>query len=217
MEYFFLSGNPMLWDTPITYIILAITVYFSYKGIEHPYEKEKFIFNPFYIHKNKDYLRFFSYGLIHADWIHLIFNMYVLYAFGTVIEMYFSSIFGIFGGVIYLGLYISGLFMSSVYSYFKHLDNPGYNALGASGAVSSIVFAFILISPTAQMGLIFLPGIYFPAVVFGLAYLFYSAYMSKKNIDNIGHDAHYWGSVWGFLYPCFFEPKLIILFMDQLF
>jgi len=216
MNTLLLVGEPKLWEAPITYLLLAITVYTSYRAMEDHDMKSKMIFNPYVIYTRKEWYRFFSHGLIHADWMHLLFNAYVLFSFGAMVEIYFKMIWGAaLGPFVYLGLYVSGLVMSSLYSYYKHKDHGGYNALGASGAVSSIVFAYILLMPTAGMGLIFIPGIYFPAILFGLAYLAYSAYMGKKGRDNIGHDAHYWGSVWGFVLPIVLKPALFVLFLEQ--
>ena len=217
MNYLLLAGEPKLWEAPMTYLLLVITVYSSYKAMEDYQMKDQMIFHPYTIKRHKEWYRFFSHGLLHADWIHLLFNAYVLFAFGAQVEQIFCVIWGKgLGTVVYLALYVSGLAMSSLYSYYKHQDNAGYRALGASGAVSSVVFSFILLMPNAGMGLIFLPGINFPAVVFGLAYLFYSAYMGKKGKDNIGHDAHYWGSVWGFVLPVVIKPALLLSFLAQI-
>ena len=216
MNELFLMGEPKLWEAPMTYLLLLITIYTSYRAMEDYEMKDKMIFHPHTIKNYKEWYRFFSHGLIHADWIHLLFNGYVLYAFGAQVEMTFTILWGpALGPIVYLSMYVSGLAMSSFYSYYKHQDNAHYRALGASGAVSSVVFSFILLAPTANMGLIFIPGIKFPAVVFGLAYLFYSAYMSKKGRDNIGHDAHYWGSVWGFVFPIIIMPDLFYNFIKQ--
>ena len=215
MNSLLLMGEPKLWEAPLTYLLLAITIFTSYRAMEDYEMRDKLIFNAYTINRHKEWYRFFSHGLIHADWIHLLFNAYVLYAFGAQVEIYFKYIFGEgLGPLVYLTLYVSGLAMSSLYSYYKHKDNPSYNALGASGAVSSVVFAYILLLPTSSMGLIFIPGIYFPAIIFGLAYLAYSAYMSKKGTDNIGHDAHYWGSVWGFVFPAVLKPALFMMFLE---
>ena len=173
MNTILLTGEPGLMDAPLTYLILAITIYTSYRMMENHYERDKFLFNPYTIKRNKEWYRFFSHGLIHANWMHLLFNAYVLYAFGAMVEMAFKLyVFGeLLGPIMYLCLYVSGLLMSSMYSYYKHQDNPGYNALGASGAVSSIVFTYILLAPTSGMGLIFIPGIYFPAIILVLLIL----------------------------------------------
>lgn len=212
-----MGGEPTPFEAPLTYLILLLTVYTSYRYMDYGSGKVKLMFLPYEMQREKEWYRFFSHGLIHGDWIHLLFNSYVLLMFGGMVEMYLKSdaLFGQLGNIVYLVLYISGLVMSSLYSYYKHKDNRGYAALGASGAVSSVVFAFILLEPTSSMGLIFIPGISFPAVFFGLAYLAYSAFMSKKNMDNVGHDAHYWGSVWGFVFLAALKPMLLYyFFMD---
>jgi len=213
----FLVGEPTPLDAPITFLLLAITVFTSYKVMDNRYEKQKFMFNPYTIKRQKDWGRFLTHGLIHADWMHLIFNMYVLYMFGAVVEGAYMTIFGkILGPILYLVLYLSGLVMSSLYSYFKYQDSSHYNALGASGAVSGVVFAFMLFAPTAEMGLIFIPFVTLPAFVFGLLYLAFSAYMSKRGTDNIGHDAHFWGSVWGLVFTGLLMPSLFVSFFEKI-
>ncbi|MFK7798845.1 MAG: rhomboid family intramembrane serine protease [Aureispira sp.] len=217
-QLFLMGGEPGIVDAPLTYLILLITVYTSYRYMEYDSGKANLMFIPYEMQREKQWYRFFSHGLIHNDWIHLLFNGYVLVMFGGMVEMSLKSpyLFGALGNMVYLGLYISGLVMSSLYSYYKHKDNRGYAALGASGAVSSVVFAFILLAPTSSMGLIFIPGVYFPAVFFGLAYLAYSVYMSKRNMDNVGHDAHYWGSIWGFVFLAALKPMLLYSFFAQI-
>lgn len=219
MNYLLLmGGEPSPVDAPLTYLILLLTVYTSYRYMEYGSGKVRLMFIPYEMQRNKEWYRFFSHGLVHNDWIHLLFNSYVLLMFGGMVEIYLKSdyLFGVMGNFVYLALYISGLMMSSLYSYYKHKDNRGYAALGASGAVSSVVFAFILLAPTSSMGLIFIPRIHFPAVFFGLAYLAYSAYMSKRNLDNVGHDAHYWGSVWGFVFLAALKPLLLYAFFLEI-
>lgn len=219
MNYLFLMGRePGPIEAPLTYLILLLTVYTSYRYMKYNSDKVRLMFIPYEMKREKEWYRFFSHGLVHNDWMHLLFNSYVLLMFGGMVEIYLKqeALFGDFGNIVYLVLYISGLIMSSLYSYFKHQENRGYAALGASGAVSSVVFAFILLEPTSSMGLIFVPGISFPAVFFGLAYLAYSAYMSKRNLDNVGHDAHYWGSVWGFVFLAALQPMLLYRFFMKI-
>lgn len=220
MNTLFLVGNdPGPLDAPMTFLILAITIFTSYRYMDDPYEKSKLMFNGPAIHRKGEWYRFLSHGFVHADWVHLFFNSFVLYMFGTLVEMAFQSIFGIMGGIIFLLLYVTGLVMSSVYSFYKHKDNSRYYSLGASGAVASVVFAFILMAPTAGMGLLIISditGIYFPAFIFGFLYLAYSAYMSKHGNDNIGHDAHYWGSVWGFVFLAALKPILVLYFFEEI-
>ncbi|CAA6812202.1 MAG: Rhomboid family intramembrane serine protease [uncultured Aureispira sp.] len=213
-----LGGEPSLYDAPLTYLILAITVYTSYRYMENSDEKRKMLFNAAAIDQYNQWYRFFSHGLIHKDWMHLGFNCFVLFMFGGQLEVLLKNeaLFGpLVGPILYLTLYITGLAMSSVYSFYKHRYNSSYNALGASGAVSSIVFASILLNPIAKIGLIFIPMevLSLRAFIFGVLYLAYSAYKSKKANDNIGHDAHYWGSVWGFIFLLMFKPSLFLDFI----
>lgn len=198
----------------ITYIIIAITCLVSYSAFSRHDLNNKLIFNAYKTYHNKEYYRLFSAGLLHGDMTHLIINMFVLYSFGTGVEMYFEDY--IKGGkVSYLALYILALGASSVYSMYKHKDNYYYNALGASGATSAIVFCMILFAPMTPLSFIFIP-VQFPAVVFGIGYLIYSQYASKRAKDNIGHDAHFWGAVFGFIFPIILEPRLFISFIRQI-
>lgn len=172
------------------------------------------LFNPYSIHTNRQWYRFISSGLIHADWIHLLFNMYVLYIFGNSVEAYYRDVFGDKAIQYYLLLYFGSLLMSVLPTYNKHKNDPGYNALGASGAVSSVVFAFILFAPLRKL---YVFGILpLPAFVFGILYLFYCYYAAKRGGDNINHDAHFWGALYGFFLTLILKPALIALFLDQL-
>jgi membrane associated rhomboid family serine protease len=172
------------------------------------------IFNPYLIHHGRQWYRFISSGLIHADWIHLAVNMYVLYFFGNYVEAYFNEIFEEKSTTYFLLLYIGGLMMSVLPTYGKHKDDPGYNALGASGAVSSIVFAFILLNPLEKLYVFGLVPL--PAIIFGVAYLVYCVYASRHGRDNVNHDAHFWGALYGFFLTVILKPSLIASFFDQL-
>jgi membrane associated rhomboid family serine protease len=166
--------------------------------------------------QKKDYVRIFSHALLHADWMHLIVNMFVLYMFGNIVERYFSVLFPQLGKFLFMVMYIAAVPVSTIPSLMKHRNDQTYNSVGASGAVSAILFASILFEPTSRIGFLFLP-IPIPAPVFGIIYLAYSWYMSKKGIDNIGHDAHFAGSVFGFLFPLILQPMLILRFFDLIF
>jgi membrane associated rhomboid family serine protease len=198
----------------LTYFIIGITVLFSIPAFANQELKAKMMFNAYLIKNGREWYRFFTHALIHADIMHLFMNMYVLYSFGVAVEYAYHDMFEEKARLFFLLLYIGGIFMSSIYSYEKHKDNIHYNALGASGAVSSVVFAFILMAPTARMGLIFIP-FRFPAWIFGLLYLTYSWYMSKRGNDNIGHDAHFWGAVYGIGFTLCMKPALFHQFIEQ--
>ena len=141
--------------------------------------------------------------------------MYVLYAFGLNVEAFFGSMNQI--GVLYFVLlYLGGMVFATLPSIVKNRENPSYRSLGASGAVSAIVFAFIVLAPTAGMGLIFLPGISIPAFIFGILYLVAENYMSKKGNTNIAHEAHIAGAIFGLIFLAFFDFEVYGNFLMQI-
>lgn len=159
---------------------------------------QELIFYPPAITKQGQWYRFFTCGLLHADWEHLIFNMLSLYLFGATVENYFKSdmLFGEMGQVLFLVLYILALLFSLIPTFFKHRNDYQYRSLGASGAVSAIVFAGILFNPTAKLGFFLIPPI-IPGYIFGPLYLLLSTWLEKKGKDNINHSAHIWGALFG--------------------
>lgn len=199
----------------ITWIIILLTSAISIPAFSNRAFFDKMKFNAFIIKENKQWYRFISYGLIHADWMHLLINMFVLYSFGEQVEMMFIYIFGLKGTILFLILYVSAIFISAYPSYEKHKNNSWYNAVGASGAVSAILFSSILLLPSSKIYLLFIP-FPIPAVIFGILYLIYSAYMAKKAVDNIGHDAHFWGAIYGLTFPIFLKPSLFLNFINQI-
>lgn len=196
-----------------TYIIIALTAITSIRAFNDYAIFDKLKFNAAHIQSSREWYRFFSYGLVHADWVHLGLNMFVLYAFSEVVLHVFGLHFGNFANMLYLLIYVSALGVSTMASFFKNRNNYAYNAVGASGAVSAILYASILVYPIGGIRFFFIP-IEIPAWIFGILYLAYSAYMSRKNIDNIGHDAHFWGAVWGFTLPLAFKPELLKKFWE---
>ncbi|HEX6846273.1 MAG TPA: rhomboid family intramembrane serine protease [Chitinophagaceae bacterium] len=156
---------------------------------------EQFIFYPPAVRRGQIY-RFFSCGLIHADWGHLIFNMIALYLFGGIVENRFIGIFGTSGRLIYLAMYILALGASVIPTYFKNKDNYHYRSLGASGAVSAVIFAGILFYPLVGIGLFFIP-VYMAGFLFGILYLFISGWLDRRGGDNINHSAHIFGALFG--------------------
>jgi membrane associated rhomboid family serine protease len=169
----------------------------------------KYNFNAYQIVHRKQWYRIFSHAFLHANWEHLIFNMLSLFFFAPIVE----SQLGIIN---FLLIYGGATIASSIPDLIKYKDNYAYNALGASGAVSAIIFTSILLNPTSKIMLMLIP-IPIPAVIFGVLYLFYSAYMAKRNMDNIGHNAHFWGAIFGFVFPILLYPQLLQLFFNQLF
>jgi len=183
----------------ITIIIIVITSLISFLAFNNRALLDKLIFYSPAV-KEGGWYRFFSYGLLHADLTHLFFNMFTLYLFGRAIEDVFVNSFGSgFGVLFYLLLYILGLPASILPSYIKEKNNNQYRSLGASGAVSAIVFSYMLIYPMQGIGLLFIP-IYLPAFLFGIIYIAVSVYLEKKQAGNINHLAHITGGVFGILF-----------------
>lgn len=199
----------------ITLIIVALTVLTSVRAFSDQGVVSKLIFAPSYIAKTREWYRFFSHGLIHADWMHLLFNMLALYSFGVMVEDVFVSKFPTTGRLIYLSMYITALPLSSVYDYIKHRDNPSYMALGASGAVSAVVFASILMAPKMGIYLMLIP-IPIPAYIFGPLYLLFTIYMAKTASDRIAHEAHFFGAVFGILFTTALFPGIWTYFFRQI-
>jgi membrane associated rhomboid family serine protease len=199
-----------------TFLIIGFTVLISYQGFNNKEFFNKYMFNAYMIFHKKDYKRLISHGFIHADWMHLIFNMLTLYFFGDFVEDVFNANFGHWGSVIYLLLYLSAIPLSSAVSLIKYKDQHWYNSVGASGAVSAILFAAILFNPNMRIVLMFLP-IPMPAYFFGIVYLAYTQYSSRRDSDNINHDAHFIGSIYGILFPILINYHFATEFYNQLF
>ena len=193
----------------VTIFIILITVVVSVLAFSNRELFRRLVFNAYDIKHFKNTYRFLSYALIHGDWIHLLVNMMVLYSFGRIVEQYYGFYFSLKGILYYLLLYIGGTALSTLPSYGKHKDDYSYTAVGASGAVSAVVFASIVFDPLNKI-YIFLIPIGIPAIIFGILYLVYSWYMGKKNIDNIGHDAHFWGAIFGFVFTILLKPVLLL-------
>lgn len=184
-----------------TIIIIIITCVISFAAFSNQRYIDNLIFYPPAITYQNQIYRFFTCGLIHADLGHLAFNMYAFYTFGEYVEQAFEHIFGMrFGGSLYLILYISALAVSLLPTYFKHKEDYAYRSLGASGAVSAIVFASILLMPTSEIGLIFIPFFHLPAFIFGVIYLIITAWLDRRGSGRINHSAHLWGGLYGIVF-----------------
>lgn len=196
----------------ITYLIIGITAITSFSAFSNVDFLNRLIFYPVEIKDRNEWWRFITHGFIHADIQHLIFNMLTLYFFGRQIEMTFEYIFG--NPYVYPVFYLSALIAASLPSYAKHKEKSYYRSLGASGAISAVLFATILFDPWQTLMLNFFIPI--PALLFAVGYVVYSSYMSKKGNDHIGHDAHLYGAVYGLVFPVVFKPQLISYFLEQL-
>lgn len=188
---------------PITLIIIIITILLSIKAFNQPELKFKWVFYPYKIKRENQSYRILSHMFIHGDYMHLFFNMFVLFSFGRNMEYTFDQEYGIaLGKLHFVILYLVGGLASSIWPYIRNVDNPNYMSLGASGAVSSVLFATILWYPSLPLNLMFIP-IDIPAWVVGILYLGFEYYMSKKGGTGIAHDAHFGGAIFGIAYILF--------------
>lgn len=199
----------------IIWFIIGITVLISYLGFKDPNLQSKLQFNAAKIIQEKEYHRLISHAFIHSGWTHLGVNMLVLYFFGPNIEAYFSYYFGNKAVAYFLLLYFGGILASNIWSLIKHQNNYYYNAVGASGAVSAVVFAAIFFNPWESLYLFAIIPI--PGIVFALGYLIYSYQMGKRANDNVAHDAHFLGALFGFIFPILLKASLFSQFIDNLF
>lgn len=194
-------------------LIIAISI-MSFAAFNQREIMYRFQLNPWSIVHRKQYLRTILHGFLHVDWTHLLVNMFVLYSFGHAVLFYFGYYLPGWTEVRFLVFFLSALPLSALYSIIKYKDNPNYNAVGASGAVSAVVFASIFFDPYRFIYLFAIIPI--PGIVFGAVYLVYSAYMAKKQVDNVGHDAHFWGALYGMLFPILSDPSLLQHFFYEL-
>ncbi len=199
----------------ITWFIIGVTVLVSYMAIQNPELASKLQFNAAHIIHRKEYYRLVSHAFIHANWMHLGVNMMVLYFFGRNVETYLAYYFGNKATAYFLLLYFGGILASNIWSLIKNQNNYYYNAVGASGAVSAVLFATIFFDPWGL--LYFFAIVPIPGILFALGYLVYSYQMSKKQHDNVAHDAHFLGAVFGFVFPILLKPGLFERFIDSLF
>jgi membrane associated rhomboid family serine protease len=197
--------------TPIvTLLIIAITCVVSFAGFSNPGLINRLILWPPAITRQREYWRLATCGLIHADGQHLLFNMITLYFFGGLMERFYSAKVGPIG---YLLFYVGGLVVSSLPSWQRHKDDSSYRSLGASGAVSTVLFAFILLMPWATIYVFVIP---IPAIIYAVLYLAYTIYMDRRSADRINHSAHLWGAVYGIVITALIEPRVLSSFLNQL-
>jgi membrane associated rhomboid family serine protease len=199
------------------FIIIA-TVIVSISAFQNRTLFHKLKFNAYYIKENGEWYRLFTGGFVHADWMHLGFNMFALWMFGKFVEPFFHELLQgdkTLGSLAYLAFYVAAIPMSSLFSYEKHKNDQWYNAVGASGAVSAVLFSFIVQAPFSEL-MIFPIPFALPSIIFGALYLVYSWYMSRRGQDNIGHDAHFFGAIFGVLVTLICRPQLGLDLIDQI-
>ena len=201
---------------PVTLVIIAVTVLISIKAFNDPQFRANALFVPAMIKNRGEGHRWVSAGFIHADWMHLIFNMYALYIFGPYVEAAFVAIFGsTVGAVAYVLFDVVSIPAASYVSYKQHQDNYAYSALGASGAVAAMMWPLIFVMPWAPVFWGFIPPI-----VLGVGYILYSSYADQRGGSNIGHSAHLWGCVFGLVgysaVSAIFAPGILMDFLQKL-
>lgn len=192
--------------------IILVTSLISFLAFSNLKLMDSLIFWPPAISMRHQYYRFITCGFIHADFMHLLFNMITLYFFGTALENYYMGELGL-QHYYFLILYFLALIASNVPTYLKRKDDYNYRSLGASGAVSAVLFAFILIRPWAEIRLYFIP---MPALVYAILFTVYSVYMSRRGGDNVNHDAHLWGAFFGVVFTIAVDHTVLSSFFNEL-
>jgi membrane associated rhomboid family serine protease len=193
-------------ETPVASIVFLFTVITSLYAFNDSSIYGRFMMHPYTVSKGKQLYTLITSGLIHADLMHLFFNMFTFIFFAFPLEKMMGHWqFGL--------LYFLSLILSDIPSVIKHKDNYSYHSLGASGAISAVLFSYILFKPLTLIGVMFIP---MPALLFAVLYLVYSWYMAKNAKDNIGHDAHFFGALTGLIFTVILVPGIIPNFISAL-
>lgn len=193
--------------------VIALIVGVSILGFNNSKFLNRNMFNAYKIIHDRQYFRLISHGFLHASWTHLLVNVFVLWSFGSILIEYYNYFFVGMGSVLFLVLFVTSLIISSLYSLAKEKNNRYYNSLGASGAVSAVLFSSIFFDPWGKIYIYAILPV--PGIVFGVLYLAFERYSMKKNGDNVAHDAHIFGAVYGFVFPLLFNPNLFFVFLEQ--
>ena len=193
---------------------MAVTVAISLLAWQKPAWMDAMTMSPYRIHKKQEYWRFLTSGFIHADFTHLFFNLFSFYFFGTQLEYIFSIIFPGVGGSIYVVFYLLAILVADLPTYFKQRNNPYFNSLGASGAVSAVIFAGIMFFPTEKIYLFGVVGI--PGFIYAGLFTWYSIAMDRKGRDYVNHSAHLYGGLFGVLFITLTRPSTWIEFIQQI-
>jgi membrane associated rhomboid family serine protease len=198
----------------ITTAIIIANVAASFYAFNNQEVMYKYMHNPYSIARRGQYYRWLTSGFIHADTMHLFFNMFTLYFFGRYLEYSFKAQYSsTTGGLLYLLLYLTAIVLSDVPNYNKHKNNPNYNSLGASGGVSGVLFACIMLQPWMQIYVYFIP---MPGILYAVLYVWYSIWMGRRGYDNINHSAHLYGGLVGVLFMVISYPGALTGFLSQL-
>ena len=197
--------------SPQTLILIALTVVVSWLAFSRPRLLDRLTLWPPAIDRKHEYDRLVTHGFVHADWMHLFFNMFTLYFFGPLAERFYANAVG---PVAYPLFYLAAIVVAILPTYMRHRRDAGYRSLGASGAVSAVLFTYILFNPWGMIGIMFIPC---PAILFGVVYLAYSAWADARGEHgNVNHSAHFWGAAFGIAFALVVEPRLFGIFIDRL-
>ncbi len=200
---------------PITYIIIGFTSLISFLAFNNQELFVKMKHWPYQEARDGEYYRWLTSGFLHADFMHLLFNMLTLFFFGPYVESWFASMFPRLGTTLFLIFYLVSIVAASVGTFYKFRNTSSFASIGASGAVAAVLFACIALNPTIGIRFILLP-IPIPGFIFGVLYLWYSSYAANKGEDNIDHTAHFFGAVFGFFFPLLLQPSLFPSFFEQI-
>lgn len=193
-----------------TLLLLGVTVLVSWQAFGNRSLMDRLLLWPPAIQRHRQYDRLVTYGFVHADGMHLAFNMITLFFFGRAIEPVFAARIGVVG---FVAFYVSALVVSILPTYLKHRRDAGYRSLGASGAVSAVLFSYVLFAPWQWIYVFFIPV---PAVVYAVLYVGYSIWMDQRGRDNVNHSAHLWGAAYGVLFTVALEPRVGAEFVQRL-
>ena len=201
----------------INLIIILLTSFSSFIAFKNQAVFEKYAFIPYQVKYKKEHIRLISYAFLHVDLPHLIFNMFSFYMFGEMIENQLVLNYGVLLGELhFLIIYFVGALIATVWPYVRNSENANYISVGASGAVSSVLFASMLWNPTMEVGIILLP-FYIPSYVFAPIYLAFEYWSLKRGKSNIAHDAHIGGALFGIAYIALINFDKIKLFFQLIF
>ena len=190
-------------ESIVTLAIIGVTAFVSWRAFNDHKLMARLILWPPAINRHRQYDRLVTHGFIHADWMHLLFNM---------ITLFFSERIGPLG---YLAFYLSAIVVAILPTYMRHQKDANYRSLGASGAVSAVLFSYVLLAPWEKLYIIPIP-IGIPAFVFAGFYIGYSIWMDRQGGDNVNHSAHLWGAAYGMLFTVLLEPRVATTFLERL-
>jgi membrane associated rhomboid family serine protease len=197
--------------TLVLILILAATCIVSFIAFNNRRVMDDLILWPPAIARKHEYYRLVTYGLVHADGTHLLFNMLTLFFFGRAMApLYDAWLGGMFGFALF---YLGGLVVSILPTYLKNRNNANYHSLGASGAVSAVLFGYILLAPWSQIIVLVIP---LPAIIYAVLYTAYSIYMDRRGQGNINHSAHLWGAAYGVAFTLLVNPRVLPHFLAAL-